>query len=184
MQRAILRAFGLVLACGFVIALSLPGWAQVKEIPQESVSVSGTVEAIDHNKRVVSIKTADGKIVALDVPRSAARFDEVKVGDKVSARYNNNVIVRVKPAGEAAVDTASGTSTMGQEARPGGTASVQRTMTVTVAAVDTAASAMTFVGPNGWKYSRRVVDPKVFDQLKVGDQVDVTWNTDVIVTVE
>ena len=31
-------------------------------------------------------------------------------------------------------------------------------------------------GPNGWKYSRRVVDPKVFDQVKVGDKVDIIWS--------
>ncbi len=73
---------------------------------------------------------------------------------------------------------------MGQGARPGGTAAVQRTMTATIDAIDKSASSITFVGPNGWKYSRRVVDPKVFDQVKVGDQVDITWNTDVTVSVE
>ena len=43
---------------------------------------------------------------------------------------------------------------------------------------------MTFVGPNGWKYSRHVVDPTVFEKVKVGDAVDVTWNTDLKVMVE
>jgi len=38
--------------------------------------------------------------------------------------------------------------------------------------------------PNGWKYSRRVVDPSVLDKVKVGDQVDITWNTDVTVSVQ
>ena len=57
-------------------------------------------------------------------------------------------------------------------------------MTATVEVVDKAASSITFVGPNSWKYSRRVVDPTVLDQVKVGDQVDITWNTDVTVTVE
>ena len=57
-------------------------------------------------------------------------------------------------------------------------------MTANIDAIDKSASSITFVGPNGWKYSRRVVDPKVFDQVKVGDQVDITWNTDVTITVE
>ena len=43
---------------------------------------------------------------------------------------------------------------------------------------------MTFVGPNDWKYSRRIVDPKVFDQVKVGDRVDITWSTDLVIAVE
>ena len=43
---------------------------------------------------------------------------------------------------------------------------------------------ISFEGPNGWKYSRRVVDPKVFDQVKVGDKVDIIWSTDLTVAVE
>ena len=92
--------------------------------------------------------------------------------------------MRLKPAGEAAVDTADASSTMGKEAKPGGAAATTRTMTATVAEVDKAASSMTFTGPQGWKYSRRIVDPKVFDQVKVGDKVDITWSTDVTIAVE
>ena len=73
---------------------------------------------------------------------------------------------------------------MGQGARPGGATAVQRTMTATVTAVDKAASTVAVVGPNGWKYSRRVVDPTVLDKLKVGDKVDLTWNTDMSVSVQ
>ena len=57
-------------------------------------------------------------------------------------------------------------------------------MTATIAAIDKSASSITFVGPNEWKYSRQVIDPTVLDKLKVGDQVDITWNTDVTVSVE
>ena len=42
---------------------------------------------------------------------------------------------------------------------------------------------ISFAGSNGFKYSRRVVDPTVFDKVKVGDKVDITWNTDITVTV-
>jgi len=73
---------------------------------------------------------------------------------------------------------------MGQDVRPGGKVAVERTMTATITALDKNLSAITFVGPNGWKYSRRVVDPTVFDKVKVGDKVDISWNTDVTVSVE
>ncbi len=122
----------------------------------------------------MNIKTADGTFVSLDVPTSAKRFDEVKVGDKVKATYNNNVIVRKKAPDEKDVDTAASSSTAGQEVMPGGTASLQRTMTAKIEAIDKAASSITVVGPNGWKYQRRVVDPTVFDQVVVGDKVDIT----------
>jgi len=171
-------------AFAVVLALALPSWAQVKELPKQTVTVAGTVETIDKSRRAVNIKTADGKFVALDVPKSAKRFDELKVGDKVKATYNNNVFVRLKPAGEAAVDTAETSSTMGKGEKPGGKASMVRTMTATVSEIDKGASSITVVGPNGWKYSRRVVDPTVFDQVKVGDKVDITWITDLAISVQ
>ena len=174
-----LSAFGVA----FALALALPSWAQVKELPKQTITVAGTVETIDKNKRLLQIKMADGKFVAVDVPAGAKRFDELKVGDKVKATYNNNVLVRLKAPGEAAIDSAGTASTMGKEAKPGGAALMTRTMTATISEIDKANSSMTFVGPNQWKYSRRIVDPKVFDQVKVGDKVDITWSTDLTIDV-
>ena len=171
-------------ALAVVWALALPSWAQVRELPKQTITVAGTIETIDKTQRSINLKTADGKFVALDVPASAKRFDELKAGDKVKVTYNNNVFVRLKPAGEAAVDTADTSSTMGKGEKPGGTASMVRTMTATISEIDKANSSMTFVGPNQWKYSRRIVDPKVFDQVKVGDRVDITWSTELVLAVE
>jgi Cu/Ag efflux protein CusF len=176
----ILSAAGLV-----VLALSMPSWAQLtKTLPTQTITLSGTVETIDKEKRMVNIKTPDGKFETIDVPPSAKRFDELKVGDKVSITFNNTVSARLKPPGEAPVNTQTGTSTAGQGERPGGTAAVERTMTATITAVDKNASSVTFTGPNGWKYDRRVVDPAVLDKIKPGDKVDITWNTDVTVAVQ
>ena len=127
-------------AYGLVLALSLPSWAkEVRQLPTQTVTLSGTVETIDKAKRMVNIKKADGSFETVDVPAGAQRFDELKVGDKVSITYNNNVSARLKPPGEAPVDTQTGTTTAGQGARPGGTAAVQRTMTATVDAIDKSA---------------------------------------------
>ena len=177
--NAILSAAGLL-----VLALSMPSWAQTRTLPTQTVTLSGTVETIDHDKRVVNIKTPDGKFETIDVPPEAKRFDEVKVGDKVSITYNNTVSARLKPPGEAPVNAATRTSTAGQGERPGGTASQERVMTATITAIDKNASSITFTGPNGWKYDRRIVDPTVLDKLKVGDQVDITWDTNVTVSVQ
>jgi hypothetical protein len=170
-------------ASGFVLALAMASWAQVKVLPTQTVTIAGTVETIDHPKRVVTIRTPTDTFVTVDVPAGAKRFDELKVGDKVKATYNNNVTVRLKPPGEPAVDTTKVATTGGEGERPGGMASMERTMTATIAAIDKPTSSITFVGPNEWKYSRHVVDPKVFEQVKVGDRVDITWLTDVTVAV-
>ena len=177
--NAILSASGLM-----ILALSLPSWAQTRTLPTQTVTLSGTVETIDHAKRIVNIKTPDGKFETVDVPPAAKRFDELKVGDKVSITYNNTVSATVHPSGQAPVDTVSKSSTAGQGERPGGSASMERTMTATISGIDKSASSITFTGPNGWKYSRRVVDPAVLDKVKVGDKVDITSDTNVTVSVQ
>jgi hypothetical protein len=61
---------------------------------------------------------------------------------------------------------------------------VDETITATIVDIDKAASSISFEGPQGWKYSRRVADPAVLDQVKVGDKVDITWNTDLKVALQ
>jgi len=59
-------------AVGLVLALSVPGWAQQlqRTLPTQTVTLSGTVETIDLQKRVVNIKTPDGKFETIDVPQA------------------------------------------------------------------------------------------------------------------
>ena len=83
-------------------ALATTARAQVeKEIPGEAVTVSGTVEAIDHTSRVLTLKDEHGEFDTIDVPADAQRFSEIKVGDKITAKYYDNVTVRLKKPGEA-----------------------------------------------------------------------------------
>ena len=78
--------------------------AQAPEVLRNEITLRGTVEAVDHDTRTVRIRGEQGNVVTLDVPQSVARFDQVKVGDTVTASYFDVVSVRPKPAGEAAVD--------------------------------------------------------------------------------
>ena len=117
-------------------------------------------------------------MVTLDVPATATRFEQVKVGDPVTATYYDRVSLRLKPAGEAAVDqTIEPTTTATPGALPGATRTKQRVTTVTITGWDPVNKVVTFTGPNGTAYSRRLLDttdPKIVAGLKVGDRVDVT----------
>ena len=166
------------------VALAASAPAQMKEIPGDMVTKSGTVEAIDHASRVLTLKSdKDGEFVTIDVPESAKRFDEIKVGDKVTARYYDNVTVRLKKPGEKGVNAGEAAVTPGSGPKPGGTVAAQRTMTATIEAIDPKVPSITFKGPKGWKYSRRVLDKDVLKLVKVGDQVDFTWTAAVTLDV-
>ena len=158
--------------------------AQVKEIPGDRVTETGTVEAIDHKGRVLTLKDAKGEMVTVDVPAEVRRFDEVNVGDKVTVTYYDNVTVRLKKPGEKAVNAGEAAVTPGAGPKRAGTVAKQRTMTATVEAIDPNVPSITFKGPKGWKYSRRVLDKEVLKQVKVGDQVDFTWTEAVILQVD
>ena len=144
---------------------------------RNEITLRGTVEAVDHAARTVRVRGEMGNIVTLDVPRSAARFDQVKVGDIITASYFDVVSVRPKPAGEPAVDrftppvTAPTPGTL-----PGAVKATQRTTTVTITSWDPATRAVTFTGPAGVSYTRHLVetDVSLMDGLKVGDRADVT----------
>jgi hypothetical protein len=61
---------------------------------------------------------------------------------------------------------------------------VKEKVTATIVDIDKAESSISFAGPNGWSYSRQMVDPTVLDQVRVGDKVDITWNVHPKVLVE
>ena len=88
---------------GMLMSAPTMSAAQTREAERQ-YTVEGTVEAVDHAARTVTIRLKDGKVVTLDVPAEAMRFDQVKVGTPVQASYYDWVSIRLKPAGEPAVD--------------------------------------------------------------------------------
>ena len=161
--------------------------AQTREAASE-VTVQGTIEAVDHTRRTVTIRGQQGNAVTLDVPPNAPRFEQVKVGDSVTATYYDRISVRVKPAGEPAVDRTEGALVAAPPgALPGATRTRQRVATVTITGWSPADRVVTFTGPDGTAYSRRLLDttdPAIVQSLKVGDRVDVTRTEAVTVSVQ
>ena len=161
--------------------------AQTREA-ESQVTVQGTVEAVDHTRRTVTIRGQQGSVVTLDVPANATRFEQVKVGDAVTATYYDRISLRLKPAGEPAVDrTEEPTVTATPGTLPGATRTRQRVATVTITGWSAVDKVVTFIGPNGTAYSRRLLDttdPKIVEGLKVGDRVDVTRTEAVTVSAQ
>ena len=161
--------------------------AQTREA-ESQVTVQGTVEAVDYTRRTVTIRGQQGSVVTLDVPANAPRFEQVKVGVPVTATYYDRVSVRVKPAGEPPVDrTVEVMTSAPPGALPGATRTRQREATVTITGWSPADRVVTFLGPNGMAYSRRLLDttdPAIVAGLKVGDRVDVTRTEAVTVSMQ
>ncbi len=177
------RRFGTFASAALFSIGVTSAFAQVKEVPGDSVVKTATIEAINHGTRELTIKGEDGNYVSLKVPPEVKRFAAMKVGDKITARYYENIVIRMKRPGEKDVDTATSGVTPAGGVRPSGTAAEQRTITATITQLDPKVPSITFKGPNNWTYSSRVHDLKAIENVKVGDKVDITWTQAVLLDV-
>ena len=178
------RFVGTLVAAAVLMLMTRTAMAQSKTITGETKVVTATVEAIEASSRTLTLKQADGTYVTTVAPPEMKRFSEIKIGDKVSARYYENMVIRMKRPGEKDVDTASQSTTPSGQVSPGGTTAKQRTITATITAIDPKIPSITFSGPNGWRYSSKVQDRKAIEGVKVGDKVDITWTEALLVSLD
>ena len=158
--------------------------AQVsKTITGETRTMSATVESIEQSSRAVTVKKANGEYEVLYCPPALKRCDTLKIGDRINAKYYETVVLRLKLPGE----TDQNTSSLGRvpaEQAPAGTLSHQRTITASISAIDPKVPSISFVGPQGWKYSSRVQDKAALAKVKVGDKVDITWTEALLLSLD
>ena len=164
--------------------MARPAMAQAKTVRSEMRTETATVEAIDASTRMVTLKKADGTYVTVVAGPDITRFAEVKVGDKVNARYYENVVIRLKQPGEPETMSQVKGTTGSEQVLPGGTKAKQTTITATISAIDMAAPSITFTGPSGWKYTSKVQDTEALAKVKVGDKVDIVWTEAMLVSLE
>ena len=173
-----------IVAGAVVASMAHVAIAQTKTVNSEMRTETATVEAIEASSRTITLKKPDGTFVQTVAGPDIKRFAEIKVGDKVNARFYENVVVRMKRPGEPDVDSSTGGTTPSQQVLPGGTRATQRTVTATIAAIDMNTPTITFTGPNGWKYTSRVQDKAILANVKVGDRVDVVWTDAMLLSIE
>jgi len=147
---------------------------QVKGV--EIKTAKATVEKVDKDKREVTLKSEDGTEATIKVPETVRNFDQIKVGDIVTAKYTESVALAVRKADEPPSATGRETTTrapLGE--RPSGQRTATLQISATIEKIDRDKRELTLKGPQG---NTRVVkvpeDLKRFDDLKEGDQVVVT----------
>jgi len=170
-----------LLAAMLTLPLTQVAFAQSKTVTGKVATITATVEAVDATTRTVTLKGPKGNYVDVVAPESMKKFSEIKVGDTVTARYYENIVLRLKAPGDKPVDTGTVGVTGTEGKKPGATAATQRTITATITEIDQSVPSITFSGPNNWKYSSRVEDKNALAKVKVGDKVDITWTEALLV---
>lgn len=90
-----------------------PAWPEVQEIRKSPKGIrpgtaiirpyefAGRVDSVDHTSRTVILKGSDGKYVRVHGNQDVARFNEIKPGDALIARFVEIIDMKIAPAESA-----------------------------------------------------------------------------------
>lgn len=176
-QKAMTLAFAL--ASG-ITAVSSTAMADVTVIPvtgaEVTSEISGIVEIVNVERRMLTIKTPDGRFQVINVPEQVGRLDEIKIGNKLTITETEAVLVDlVKGPDKAAVGTTQETVVDRERgAKPAGTMTDTMTLYGRIAAVDKAKRQVSVQGAQE-TVDFTVNDPALLDELAVGDGVVATF---------
>lgn len=150
------------------------------------VTVTATVEAIDQKTRMVTLKGPQGNSVTFKAGEQVKNLAQVKVGDTVLAKYYESVAVEVKKPGEAkpGVTTQEAVTRAKPGETPKGLAVSQVTVTTTITAIDKKKPSVTLKGADGKLTTVKVRNPKNLENVKVGDQVVITYTEALALSLE
>jgi len=156
-----------------------------KVVVTGTIKTVSTIVGIEPGTRTVWLKSPKGKVVQVVVGEEARNFDQLKVGDVVTAEYSQALTVTLKKTNTPL--TANETHTVERAApgeKPGGSAAREVTVIANVTAVNAQTGEVTLKGPQGNSVDVIVQDPAQLKRIKKGDQMEVVYNEAVAISVE
>lgn len=148
------------------------------------VTEKAKVEAIDLDKREVTLKRPDGTTEVLLVSEEVKNLPQLKVGDTVSMEYYESLTVSLNKTEGAAPAVSEKASEQRAELGklPGGVRTHEITVVAKVTAIDPKASTVTLTGPKGNSVILEV-SPEVVAKVKMGDLVNAVYTEAVAIKV-
>lgn len=141
------------------------------------VTATATIMAVDLDNRIVTLKGKLGRIFDVRVGEQAKNLAQLKKGDVVVVKYYEAISAKVYKPGEAPkVTEASGsleTAKAGEQ--PGGELKIEKTTTATIEAIDMKKPTVTLKTMEGKYLTAKIEDPKLLKNVKVGDEVVITY---------
>jgi Cu/Ag efflux protein CusF len=157
-----------------------------KPVTQSAVTeTSATIEAINRDTRMVTLKGKDGVYQTVYAPPEIRRFGELKVGDTVTFRYQESLVYKITKAGTRPSQSVGEPAlSRGSGPRPSGTISQQATATVVIKAIDPKVPSVTVETDDGTETTMKVEDRKSIAGLEVGDRVEITYTEALMISVK
>lgn len=187
--------FGLASVIILAVSLAMTGeFAQAQAggaIVGEKTTTSAEVEAINLDKRLVTLKGEDGKSFTVKAGKAVQNLDQVEVGDTVEVDYYEAVALDVskpKPGSAPGVSVTEEAVRAKKGELPAGAEAEVITYTSEIVGIDRPQSILTVMGADDQIYAIKVKDPKAHqlleNELKVGNMVHVSFVEAVAVAVK
>src|SRR5262245_24538921 len=151
-----------------------------------STTVTATVEKIDAANRVLTLKGPEGNVMDVSVSPAVKRFDQVKVGDRLTITYTESLVI-----GVAKADASSPLGVSYEEStkpapgvKPAGVIARRVQATVVVDKVDAKAGSVTVHTSDGSTEVFNVSDAKKLEGINPGDKITITYKDAVAVSVK
>ncbi len=187
------RRFGL----GFLLAaaLLLPGSAPAEHHEKaaegvmmmgEKVNLTGKVISIDAATRTVVVEGEQGRQVSIVAPKDAPNFDQIAVGDPVTATYVESIALAIAPVADAepGVSGVAAVSSAPPGATPAAAMAEQIELRAVVKAVDPKTRSVTLDVPAGGERTLKVGEGIDLEKVKVGEQVSVTLTRALAISID
>jgi len=188
---------GLVVAAAvvFMVSLATGVFAQATKgaapaeqprvVKERAAVMTATVQAIDLNTRIVTLKGPKGEVRDIKVGEEAVNLPQVKVGDLVTVKYYESLAIEViKPGAVSGAGEKSAIVRAKPGEMPGGMAARQSTVTATVTAIDKKKGTISLKGPEGKTVVAKAEDPRNLNKVKVGDELMITYTEALAISVE
>ena len=142
----------------------------------QNVTLTGTIKAIDADKRAVTIVGQQGKEVVVTAGPEVKNFAQLKVGDRVDVSYAEALLVELKKGGGAVVGRTeqAGAVTAAPGTTPGAMMGRQVKLVGDVIKTDAATQTVTVRGAQR-TIELNIRDPEQFKLIAVGDQLEATY---------
>lgn len=161
-----------------------PAWRDQVRPPntsvRESVSVA-TVDRIERSTRVITFRGKDNAVHTVYAGPEVMTFDDLKVGDVVTVRFTESVIVELRPGAKL-----TPTRDTTEEARKAGESGVleQYRAVVTIEDIDPQLLVVTYRTHDNRVVKHAVQDKALLDGIRRGDRVEITHTRARAVSIE
>ena len=167
-----------------ILSLLAVGGAAQTPAPNSATRETTTIATVDRIERSSRVLTAhsEGNVVhTIYVDPSVKAFDDLKVGDVVTVRYTESVVVQVRP--NAKLTELQDTTAAAHKA---GDASVvqQQKRIVTIDDIDSQGLFVTYRTHDNQRVSHRVQNKALLKGLQRGDRIEITLTQARAVSIE